>query len=99
VGTFPKKKWAQIPRKISVSLLGCFFVVVGRIVRIRTVRTTSESGHENRDSVWHVFSRQISDFWLLFLGCTKQFVQLTVGMDFEVQNRAYNSTDLARITR
>jgi hypothetical protein len=27
VGTFPKKKWAQIPTKIFVSLLGRFFLL------------------------------------------------------------------------
>jgi hypothetical protein len=46
VGTFPKKKWAQIPREIYVSLLGHFSMVEGFTIRIRTVCIASESGPE-----------------------------------------------------
>jgi hypothetical protein len=48
---------------------------------------------------WACFSRQISDFWLLFLGRTKQSIQLTVGMEIKVQNRPYSNMDLARKSR
>jgi hypothetical protein len=63
VGTFPKKKWAQIPRKIYVSLLSYFSVVGGHTVRIRT---ESESGHANRGNLWHNFRGRFKTFVCCF---------------------------------
>jgi hypothetical protein len=67
----------------------------------RSYCTDPYSPYNSMDLAWK--SRQ---FWacffedfrfcLLFLGRTEQSVQLTVGTDFEVHGRSYNSTDLAQ---
>jgi hypothetical protein len=53
VGTFPKTKWAQIPRENFLCECCSHLLLLGRTVRIRTVRTTRREGTIFEATSWH----------------------------------------------
>jgi hypothetical protein len=96
-GTFSKEGWQKSQEKFSISFgLNYLSNVEGRIVQIRIVRTDLARKIE---AVLGMVFEAISSLCSLFLGCTEQFIQLTVGTKNEVQKRSYNSTDLVHFLR
>jgi hypothetical protein len=70
--------------------------VGGRTIRIRTVRTYLGTEIE---AIFGTVFEAVSRFLWLFLGRTKQSIQVTVGTENEVRKRSDNDTVLERKTR